>query len=325
MRPRLPGRPGLAAVRITEREVDAGHLFILQQDADHRIERDVGAERELADAVAVLIGVAVRPELALQVGAIGTRRGQAAARHLERQRRRGQIAVFRSEVVARRGVADERAVDGRRRREDLARRQIRPVARADEPARLDPGERRIERRSERGPFGRFHAEAAGAAHPLAQPLAQRVDAPVVGAHPLAHDLGRHANHVRVADDATFDDGDDGHAGGELALVRLHAQDADVGAFERGDDGCGRLAHRPLGEALEDERVGASPRLVERAGEARGHFGARKIADERHALAGCDGEADLDGVSRARVKVRRRRSERRRAHQSILPVTTKAGT
>ena len=36
-------------------------------------ERDVGAERQLADAVAVLVGVAVVPELALELLAIAVR------------------------------------------------------------------------------------------------------------------------------------------------------------------------------------------------------------------------------------------------------------
>src|SRR5205823_14399748 len=109
-------------------------------------ERDVGAEGELADAVAVLVGVAVRPELALEVAARAARGRQASACDLERQRRLLEVAVLRTEVVARRPVADEGAVDARRRREHFARRQVRPVARADQPAGLHPRERWIERR-----------------------------------------------------------------------------------------------------------------------------------------------------------------------------------
>src|SRR5947209_2104066 len=44
MRARFPRRAGLAAVRIAECEVDAGNFFVLQQHADHVLERDVGAE-----------------------------------------------------------------------------------------------------------------------------------------------------------------------------------------------------------------------------------------------------------------------------------------
>ena len=63
---------------------------------------------------------------------------------------------FGSEVVADRRVADERAVDARRCREDFAGRQIGPVARADEAARLDPRQRRVEGRGERGAGVRPH-------------------------------------------------------------------------------------------------------------------------------------------------------------------------
>ena len=64
---RLPVGAGLAAVGIAEREVHAGDLFVLQQDPDHVGEREVGAEREFADAVAERIGVAVVPELAFEL------------------------------------------------------------------------------------------------------------------------------------------------------------------------------------------------------------------------------------------------------------------
>jgi len=47
--------------------VDAGDLFVLEEDADHALDAEVGAERKLTDAVAVLVGVAVVPELALEI------------------------------------------------------------------------------------------------------------------------------------------------------------------------------------------------------------------------------------------------------------------
>ena len=111
VRARFPVGAGLAAVGVAEREVDARDLLVLQQDADHLAEREVGAERQLADAVAVLVGVAVVPELALEILALAVRATQPPAGDLERQRRRAQIAVLRSEVVAGGAVADEDAVD----------------------------------------------------------------------------------------------------------------------------------------------------------------------------------------------------------------------
>src|ERR1700716_2867744 len=76
VRARFPRRAGLAPVRVAEGEVDAGDLLVLQQHADHVLERDVGAEGELADATAVLVGVAVLPELLLEILARAVRRLQ---------------------------------------------------------------------------------------------------------------------------------------------------------------------------------------------------------------------------------------------------------
>ena len=63
---RIPVRAGVRAVGIAERDVDAGDLFVLQNVADHVVHGDVGADGELAHAVAVLIGMAVAPELVSQ-------------------------------------------------------------------------------------------------------------------------------------------------------------------------------------------------------------------------------------------------------------------
>src|SRR5262245_34999419 len=75
---RLPRGAGLAAVRIAEREVDAGELLVLQQNADHPLERQIGAERQLADTIAVLVGVRVLPELPFEVAARAGSLAQAA-------------------------------------------------------------------------------------------------------------------------------------------------------------------------------------------------------------------------------------------------------
>ena len=77
---RLPVGVRLAAVGIAEREVHAGHLLVLQQDADHLAQAEVGAERQLADAVAVLVGVAVVPEVVLEIARARTRADTAGRR-----------------------------------------------------------------------------------------------------------------------------------------------------------------------------------------------------------------------------------------------------
>src|SRR5262249_13835586 len=81
---RIPVRTRVRAVRIAERDVYAGNLFVLENIADHVVNRDVGADGEFAYAVAVVVGVAVAPELGFQflVGAMGF--PQATAHHFDR-------------------------------------------------------------------------------------------------------------------------------------------------------------------------------------------------------------------------------------------------
>ena len=160
------------------------------------------------------------------------------------------------------------------------------------------------------PPGVCDAQAARARHPLAQPLAERVDQPVVGAHALLHDLRRHADHVRVADRAALDDRDDRHAGAELALLRLHAEDAGVGALERVEHRRRRGGQRPRGDLLDQHAVARRADVVERRGDARGDLAARLVGDQRDALAGLDAEADFDGVARAGRELGGRRTEHR---------------
>src|SRR3954468_16323939 len=123
VRARFRRRAGLAAIGIAEGEVDARHLLVLQQHADHVAQRQVGAERKLADAIAMLVGVAVLPEFLLEILSHAVRRPQAAAADVERERRRQQVAVLRAKVVAGGSVADEEAVYALRRREHFTRRQ----------------------------------------------------------------------------------------------------------------------------------------------------------------------------------------------------------
>ena len=76
------------------------------------LERDVGAEGELADAIAVLVGVAVVPELPLEILARRSARRRSRPPAISSVSGVGaQVAVLRAEVVAGGAVADEHAVD----------------------------------------------------------------------------------------------------------------------------------------------------------------------------------------------------------------------
>ena len=76
---RFPVGTGLAAVGIAEGQMNTGNFFVLQQDADHVGEGEVGAERQLPYPVAVGVTVAVLPEFLLQLLARAVRGFQAAA------------------------------------------------------------------------------------------------------------------------------------------------------------------------------------------------------------------------------------------------------
>ncbi len=126
---------------------------------------------------------------------------------------------------------------------------------------------------------------------------------VVGPHPLAHDARRHADHVRVADTPALDDADDGAAGGQLAFLRLDAEDAGVGRLERGQDFRRGGDERARGQGLDRQAGGDRPALGQRAVQAGRDGATRAVGDERDALAWLNRQAGGDGVARARQQIR----------------------
>jgi hypothetical protein len=68
---RIPVCARVRAVRIAERDVHAREFFVLQDVSDHFMQFHVGADGELADAVAVLVGVGVAPEILPQLQVLG--------------------------------------------------------------------------------------------------------------------------------------------------------------------------------------------------------------------------------------------------------------
>ena len=59
VRGRVPVGAGVRGIRIAKSDVDAGDLLVLQNIADHVPHRDIGADCEFTNAIAVFIGVAV--------------------------------------------------------------------------------------------------------------------------------------------------------------------------------------------------------------------------------------------------------------------------
>src|ERR1700688_3574117 len=140
----------LVAIRITEGDVHAGKFFVLKKIADHLGEAQVGAEGQLADAVAVFVGVAIVPEFLVEILALAFDLPQTRALDFEDQRGALQISVLTVEVIASAGIADEGAVHSGRSREHFTSGKIGPVARTDESAGLDPIEAAIEMGGEFG-------------------------------------------------------------------------------------------------------------------------------------------------------------------------------
>src|SRR5207253_10304903 len=84
-------------------------------------------EGQLSDAVAVFVGVAILPELLLQVLALAGCVHEPPGPDRQPERRRLQVAEFPAEVIAHSRITDERAIHGCRSCKNLACRQIRPA------------------------------------------------------------------------------------------------------------------------------------------------------------------------------------------------------
>jgi len=112
---------------------------------------------------------------------------------------------------------------------------------------------------------------------------------------LLHDFGSYADHVGVANLAALDDSDDGHAGGEFARLRVHAEDADVGGFQGFEHGSGGGFYGARAEIFEEETGARGVQVFDGGGETGGYGAAGFVGDEGDLFAGFDAEAGFDGV------------------------------
>src|SRR5258708_4619753 len=134
----LPGLAGVLAIGMAEGDVDAGEFLVLQDVADDAGAGEVGADGELADAVGVLVRVAILVELLKQLLVRASEAGNAVVLDLDRQRRGADVAVFLAEVIADDAIHDEAAVRIEGRGEDLAPRQVAPLGGGDEAGGFGP-------------------------------------------------------------------------------------------------------------------------------------------------------------------------------------------
>jgi hypothetical protein len=95
--------------------------------------------------------------------------------------------------------------------------------------------------------------------------------------------------------AALDYFDDGHAGGEFAGLRVHAEDADVGGFEGVEYRGGGEFYGAGAEIFEEETGASRVHGIYRGRQTGGYGAAGFVGDEGYLLAGLDAEAGFYGV------------------------------
>ena len=136
---------------------------------------------------------------------------------------------------------------------------------------------------------------------------------VIGAHPLPHDLRRHADHVRVPDPAALHHGHDLHARRQFALTGLNAQHARIRAFERVDDRRRSAGQRPAGNRFDEHAFPRRADAIERGANRRRHLAAVFVGDQRDAIGRRNRKAHFNGVPRAGFEIGHRGSKNHRRH------------
>ena len=93
---------------------------------------------ELANAIAIGIGVGVLPEIILQFSIVGMRLGETIAFHVDGQRIVPQVAELSAQIITHDSVDHERSVHFPRSREDFSARQVSPFLPRNDSAGLQP-------------------------------------------------------------------------------------------------------------------------------------------------------------------------------------------
>src|SRR4051794_4914891 len=86
-----PGLAGVLGVGVAEGDVAAGDLLVLKDVATDVLDGEVGADGELADAVAVLVRRGVEAKLVQQIRVGAGEMGDAVAYDVDGQRVRFQV------------------------------------------------------------------------------------------------------------------------------------------------------------------------------------------------------------------------------------------
>src|SRR5208283_4746176 len=219
-----PGRSGVRAIRIAERNVETGKFLVLKNLPDHLLQLDVGTDGELAHHIAVFVGMGVGPEILFQHLVVAEDLGDAVVLNANGQRVAGEVGISLAEIVADDAVHDVYAVHFAGSGEHLAARQVTPLVRAYDTARLDPPVIRVQRGAEIAARGILRFDLLGGADDLDDLLAERIHTGKIGAHAFQHDLVIDVDHVRVAHLAPVHD-----------VGHLHARLQFIGLYSNGED------------------------------------------------------------------------------------------
>src|SRR5580693_208159 len=155
---RIPLRSSVRPVRIAKGNVYSRILLVLQNLPNHVLQFDIRANRELAHAITILVGMGVAPEITLQVMVRGMSLNYAIALHPNSQRILSQTAKLGAKPITDDAINYKRPIDLARCRKDFSSRQVPPLIRADDPARLDPAIVRIQIRHQIGSSGRLRTD-----------------------------------------------------------------------------------------------------------------------------------------------------------------------
>src|SRR6266852_39254 len=123
---RVPLRPSVFTIRITEGNVHPRILLILQDLPDHFLQFDISADGKLTHEIAVLVGVGIPPEVIFQLAIGRMCLSQPIALHPNSQRILAQAAKLRAEPVPNNAIDHECSIDFAWSGEHFAAGQVAP-------------------------------------------------------------------------------------------------------------------------------------------------------------------------------------------------------
>src|SRR6266576_678038 len=296
VRRRIPIRAGVCAVGISERDVHARILLILEDLADHIFQIDVRADGEFTDAIAVGISVRVLPEVVLQFSILRVGFGQAIALHADREGSLPQVAELRAQIIADHSVDHEGPVHFSGSREDLASRKVPPLFRGDNAAGLKPLIVRVQIGCEIGAGGGRGANFRSLAHHLDNFLAQAVHTLKIGTHAFQHDLAVDVDHMRVTDLAPVHNVSHLNARAQLIALRLYGKDRHLALFEVFKNLAGQVPERTVCQFLNHPGVIRRAKLLEFCHDRGRDLQRHLIRDDADALGGLNPQADIHRIT-----------------------------